>query len=53
MTYTITVTCPASGASVTWQSNNLKSVMNQARIEIDKGAKVRVTDDRGRVMCDR
>ena len=48
--FTITVTDPSSGRQLTWSSDNRKSVINQAKIEVDKGAEVEVKNSLGRTI---
>ena len=48
--FTITVTYPSSGRQLTWSSDNRKSVINQAKIEVGTGAEVEVKNSLGRII---
>lgn len=50
MFYQIRVTDPATGKFVEWKSANLRSLKNQAKIEVDKGADVFIANESGVVI---
>lgn len=50
MKFTITVTDPRTGKSVSWESTSKASAMNQARIEAKAGADVEVKNELGRIV---